>query len=164
MKQTESFFKKKRIYATWVCIAVIGILAILIDVGWISFVLNTGKLSFECLLTNIVFLVIFSTLAVLFWKSFKKVVEIDELGNEFIRKKNWEEFQYELYKEERIEKQKYDTIRSIIEKLDDKNIKEDHALKEEINNLRTDFEEFKKLKDKQLIVEITGGLKSIKSK
>jgi len=160
MEQTGLLFKEKVAYKYWCFIVVIGLFTLFFAIGWLLLIQNYGLYSLESILPNGAFLVIFITLAVLFWKLFRKVAEVDEKKNEFNRKINWEEFQHALYKEERMEKLKYDTIKGLIEKLEDKDTKKEHPLKEEVEKLRADMEEWKKQIDKQYIIEISKVSKS----
>jgi glucan phosphoethanolaminetransferase (alkaline phosphatase superfamily) len=63
------------------------------------------KLSQNALYNNLIVVVLtlslLAILAMLFYKAFKITAENNEKQKEFERKKEWEEFQYNLHKEER---------------------------------------------------------------
>ncbi|MDR3062219.1 MAG: hypothetical protein LBU57_08930 [Dysgonamonadaceae bacterium] len=116
----------------------------------------------KMIIVAVFMLSLFIVSAVVLYKSFKINVENNEKQKEFERKKEWETFQHSLYKEEREEKWHYDAIKALIEKLDDKEIKEEFPLKKEVETLKTDLAELKKEKDKKYFVEFVNSLKSKK--
>jgi hypothetical protein len=139
----------------------------IVGIVWIAFALfayfceEKGETIF-IVFPHIMFFVIFLLSAIFHLKNLRYSDEKERLEGEYQRKENWEEFQYNLYKEERLEKQKYDAIRTLIEKLDDKKI-EEHPFKKEIEKFRVEIEEWKKSKDKQFFIEVTNNTKSKKS-
>jgi hypothetical protein len=160
MEQIGTKFKETGLSKIWTWITVIGLFIIVVVVLWMCFVLKTVHPVFYSCIINGAFFIVFVTFAVLFWMIFKKTSECIEKSKEFNRKIVWEEFQFALYREERINKYNYDSIKALIEKMDDKEIKQEQPLKEEIDKFRKEIDEWKELKDKQIFVEIVNGLKS----
>ncbi|GHU75962.1 hypothetical protein FACS189414_1100 [Bacteroidia bacterium] len=121
----------------------------------------------NALLNNIIVTVftlsLFIVSAVTFYKSFKINVGNNEKQKEFERKKEWEVFQYVLYKEEKLEKQHYETIKSLIEQLNDKDVKKEHPLKQQIEGFKKELDELKKQKDNQILVEVINSVKPKKT-
>lgn len=138
-----------------------------------------GLFSFV-LLTHIAFFVFFICSILFSYKAFtlitKVQVEKDSKQKELENKIEWDKFQYNLNKDERedkinherLEKQEkisyerleqqerfsYERIEKLIEKLENKDIVDNNALKKEFEDLKKDVEEWKLKKDQQLFVEI----------
>ncbi|MDR2511858.1 MAG: hypothetical protein LBC89_05315 [Bacteroidales bacterium] len=152
-------------------IALVGIL-------WLAFTAISLVICVKChllYLTHIVLFTIFVTGIVLFLRQSKFENGEVKLNNELERKKQWEESQYDLHKGERLEKQQYERsvslekqqyeiVKSLLEKLDSKEVKEDNPLKTEIENLRKEFNEWKAEKDKQVLIDVSKLIKSSKTK
>lgn len=133
-------------------------LAIIIALIWIIIASLIDKKCCDCiaLISSLVFLIVlFSGTALVFWKMYKKEADVKEKSNDFNRKIDWEEFQYELNKEERNEKLNYERIEKLINNLDNKEIVDNHTLKQEFEKLKQEFKEWKVKKDKQVFIEIT---------
>ena len=76
------------------------------------------------------------------------------LDKEIERKCKWEQFQYDLYKEDRIEKSRYDRMEKLIDKMGNKEVPDNYVLKKEFEELKSDLETWKMKKEKQLFIEI----------
>lgn len=74
--------------------------------------------------------------------------------NEFKRKEEWEWFQYELYKDENIEKDKYKRFESIVNALESKVDPKD----EEIKKLKEELKKEKERIDKEVTIKVAGDL------
>lgn len=160
MKQIESFEKNKG--KLWI-IYLMLFLVIAILIIWFIFISYLSQLSIaKCIILNIFFSISYLALLLLIWEITKVLNESNERRQEFFRKIQWDEFQYQLYENERNENKKYEAVKSLIDKLDNKIIKDDNPIKEEINKLRQDFDEWKLKKDKQFFVEISNKLKTTK--
>ena len=80
------------------------------------------------LIAHAIFLILFVLLFITSYKIYKIDSEIFLKKQEFERKKEWETFNYNLHKEDRLRREKYERIKAIINNLVDKEIPEKNML------------------------------------
>jgi len=165
MENLSRDFKEQSSSKSWIAIAVIIIMALLLGLIWCCSKQSVCVKQCKCLcfyyvndiLNLIFFLILFlgSTWAI--WKIYTKDSERDERRKEFNRKINLEEFYYKLNKENndrRFEfekkKQLYSDIKSIAEEFS----KDNPPTKEEIKEMKKEIEQLKNKKEAHFVVEL----------
>lgn len=110
------------------------------------------------LLSHIAFLTVFICSILFPYKAFalksKIAAEKDIRKKEFENKKAWEQFQYDLNKDERQEREQHNRLETILNKLDSKTDPKD----EEIKKLKDEIKKLKEQKDKEVMVNIAGKM------
>lgn len=106
------------------------------------------------LIILILFVFAFLSYVILYEKQMKSFRKEQSLNNEIERKCKWEKFQYDLYKEERIEKSRYDRMEKLIDKMGNKEVPDNYVLKKEFEEFKSNMETWKIKKEKQLFIEI----------
>ena len=134
-------------------VAILFIILAIVFNKWICYVLHAVQDYKETIVPNCVFLVVFSTLALLFWKVFTKVTDIKEKREELIRKMEYEEFQNQLHKSENDkrfayekEKYQYDMVKSIADAFN-----KEKPTSEEVKKMKEDIDTLKNQMEKDIV-------------
>lgn len=153
MNQKENIAFGKLNIVFWMCLIIILLLVMFIIYNLASTIQKEAPFNVACILQTISYIIVFVTLAVVLWKMFKALLSQCERKNELNRKMIWEAFQNDLNKEERIERDKYNMIRDLVEKIDGEKLQA-YALKKDLESLRAEMDAWKNEKEKQVFAEL----------
>jgi hypothetical protein len=118
-------------------------------------------LTFIC--CHILFSIIFVFSSIISFKKYNRIFNGDQsiakMEKEIDLKMKWEQFQYDLHKQEREEKTQYDQLEKVLAKINSSPVDDNYTLKTEFIQLKEAFEELKKEKDQKIYVEILNQVK-----
>lgn len=140
MERIGEKFKEKKQGKSVILIGILFLTAF-IAIIWLFYVICQNENCCKQLCILISLCILFLSSIILLWEVYRKEAELKEKQDEFNRKIDWEEFQHNLYRQERNEKLNYDRLIDIINKLESKKEPKDNKIKEledELKRLRDD--------------------------